>query len=93
MGDSVIRYATMVGTYSSMIGGSQVRKQPGARSHSPSGRGARRLRCSAGQYGASHVAYHAKVMAGRGVLRLVDTEQVRRATRHLYALASESDRP
>ena len=43
------------------------------------------------EYSPSHVAYHAKALAERGVLVLVDTEPVRGAIRHNYLLAPESE--
>jgi len=44
-----------------------------------------------GQFTTSHVGYHAKALAHRRLLKLVDTEQMRGATRHLYVLAAESE--
>jgi hypothetical protein len=44
-----------------------------------------------GDYSNSHVAYHARALVERGILKLVDTEQVRGATRHIYVIAAESE--
>lgn len=44
-----------------------------------------------GDYSTSHVAYHARALAGAGIIKLIDTEAVRGSTRHLYILATESE--
>lgn len=42
-----------------------------------------------GEYSNSNTGYHVKVLVKHHVLKLVDTEQVRGATRHLYILSPE----
>ena len=43
-----------------------------------------------GEYSDSHIAYHARALANRGVLELVNEEAVRGTTKHYYVLAPES---
>ena len=42
-----------------------------------------------GEYTNSHTGYHVKVLVDHGIVTLVDTEQVRGVTRHLYLLAPD----
>ena len=46
-----------------------------------------------GHYALALVGYHAKALADRGVIELIDTEPVRGTVRHLYALVPESRWP
>lgn len=46
-----------------------------------------------GQYTLSLIGYHAKALAERGVIEVIDTESVRGAVRHLYVLVPESRWP
>jgi hypothetical protein len=47
-------------------------------------------RMCGGELNPSLVAYHTRALAARGVIELVDTEVVRGAERHLYALVPGS---
>jgi hypothetical protein len=46
-----------------------------------------------GEYALALVGYHAKALADRGVIEVVDTEPVRGTLRHLYPVVPESRWP